>query len=157
VFSESHIIEPFLPVQWLIILSWCSNLDAILLLESTVIPFPSSPLNNFMGRQNFQHILINLCANCIYDFVCVCVCACARACVCVHVCACARAHAHIQSKHIKCMSGFYINVSSKIFTLWYTIYDIYELLHVSARRCHPQVVITKVYKPTCQSRSCSYL
>ena len=33
----------------------------------------------------------------------------------------------------------------------YTVYDTYRLLHVSVWRCHNQgVIITNVYKPTCQ-------
>ena len=40
------------------------------------------------------------------------------------------------------------NVSSKMCTLCYTIYDVYQLLHVSAPRCHPQgAIISKVDKP----------
>ena len=35
-----------------------------------------------------------------------------------------------------------INISPNICTLWYTSYDIYQLLLISASRCHPQVVIT---------------
>ena len=46
-----------------------------------------------------------------------------------------------------------INISSNIRTHWFTICYIYQLLHVSTLRCHSQgVIITKIYKPTCQSR-----
>jgi len=46
-----------------------------------------------------------------------------------------------------------IDISSKIYTLWYTVCDVHQLLPVSARRCLLQgVVITEVYKATCQSR-----
>lgn len=39
-----------------------------------------------------------------------------------------------------------------IYTLWDTLYDVCQLLHVSAPRCFPQrVITTKVYKPTCAS------
>jgi hypothetical protein len=51
-----------------------------------------------------------------------------------------------------------ISISSDLCTLWYTIYDICQLLRVSAPRCHPQgVFITKLYKPTCHSKFCSLL
>jgi hypothetical protein len=44
-----------------------------------------------------------------------------------------------------------ISILSNICTLWYTIYDIYLLPHVSAPWYHPQAVtITTVYKPMCQ-------
>lgn len=33
------------------------------------------------------------------------------------------------------------NTSFNICTLWFTIYDIYQLLHILALRCHPQEVI----------------
>jgi len=46
-----------------------------------------------------------------------------------------------------------ITLSPKVRTLWYTIYDTYQLPQVSAPRCHPQgVVITTMYMTTCQSR-----
>ena len=48
-----------------------------------------------------------------------------------------------------------ISVSPNIRALWYTIYytGLYQHLHVSAPRCHPQVVIiTKVFKATCLSQ-----
>ena len=49
-----------------------------------------------------------------------------------------------------------ILVSSNIYTRWYTIYDLCQLLTVSSQRCHPQEVIVKKFcKPTCQSRFCS--
>jgi hypothetical protein len=48
------------------------------------------------------------------------------------------------------------HISSNICTLWYTIYGIYQLLHVSTQSCHLQgVIITQVYKPTCKSVFCS--
>jgi len=51
-----------------------------------------------------------------------------------------------------------INKSPNNCTLWYTIYDIHQLLLVSASRCHPQgVIITEVHKPTCQYMFCSFL
>jgi hypothetical protein len=38
-----------------------------------------------------------------------------------------------------------INISSHRCTLWYTMYGIYQLLHISAPRCYPQeVTITDV-------------
>ena len=49
-------------------------------------------------------------------------------------------------------------LSSTKCTLRYTIYDIYQLLHVSAPRCHScGVIITKAYEPTCQCMFCSSL
>jgi hypothetical protein len=47
-----------------------------------------------------------------------------------------------------------ITISSVICTVRYTVHDICQFLHVSALRCYPQGVITKVCKPTCQSRFC---
>ena len=41
-----------------------------------------------------------------------------------------------------------IDLPSNTCTLWYTIYDIHQLLYVSALRCHSQAVtLTKLYKP----------
>ena len=41
-----------------------------------------------------------------------------------------------------------IDLSPNTCTLWYTIYDIHQLLYVSALRCHSQAVsLTKLYKP----------
>jgi len=45
-----------------------------------------------------------------------------------------------------------------LWTLWYTIYDIYRLLNVLAPWCHSQdVTVTRTYKSTCQSSFCSSL
>jgi hypothetical protein len=41
--------------------------------------------------------------------------------------------------------SFCINILPNIVTLWYTIYDIYQLLHVLAQRCYPQGVIIQRY------------
>ena len=52
----------------------------------------------------------------------------------------------------------YINISSNICTLWYTAYEIYQFLHVSASRCQLQrVIIKEIYKPICKSRFCPSL
>jgi hypothetical protein len=36
-----------------------------------------------------------------------------------------------------------INISSNIRTLWYTVYGTYQLIHISARRSHPQIHYNK--------------
>jgi hypothetical protein len=57
--------------------------------------------------------------------------------------------------HSACSCSQYVTNTR---TLWYATGDAYQLLHVSARRCHPQgVITTKVYKATCQSTLCSSL
>ena len=60
-----------------------------------------------------------------------------------------------RNKEISIHSRTYIHIPviySNIRTPWYMIYDMYQPLCVSALRCHNQgVIITKTYKPTCQS------
>jgi hypothetical protein len=54
----------------------------------------------------------------------------------------------------------YIDISYNICTLWYTAYEIYQLLYVSALKCHSQKVIIKyiyIYNPICKSRFCPSL
>ena len=52
----------------------------------------------------------------------------------------------IFTKHYELIPICTVNISSKICILWYTIYVIYQLLHISTPMCHPQwVIITKVY------------
>jgi len=59
-------------------------------------------------------------------------------------------HAMIQGRNQILGKNQYIYQYIRI--LCYIFYDMFQLKHVPAPRCHPQgVIITKVYKPTCPS------
>ena len=41
--------------------------------------------------------------------------------------------------------SFYLNILPNISTMWYTIYDIHQILHISTQRYYPQGVIMQRY------------